>query len=221
MAHSHPRCPPVQEEDDDKDETYGESKKKAGGGRKKKSAKVSVTSAGKKKLPPTAQMLSELRAAEIDVEKKIAKEKEHLDKLENTLKTEPPVVASVLKEMRDKIVPKGMGAKAGIQAINKFIGALEVSVSGMPLDLCTRTTQNPSHFVHFSHSLCRCGQSTRSPRWCWRKPRRRWRCARRRTSPPRQRRRRRRASCLALWGRPTGNAVLTISMIVKVPFRVS
>jgi len=130
-----PRCPSVQEEEeDDKDETYGESKKKAGGGRKKKSAKVSVTSSGKKKLPPVAQMLSELRAAEIDVEKKIAKEKEHLDKLENTLKTEPPVVANVLKEMRDKIVPKGMGAKAGIQAINKFIGALEVSVSCIPLD---------------------------------------------------------------------------------------
>ena len=107
---------------------------KAGGGRKKKSAKVSVNSAGKKKLPPVAQMLSELRAAEIDVEKKIANEKEHLDKLENTLKTEPPVVANVLKEMRDKIVPKGMGAKAGIQAINKFIGALEVSVSCTPLD---------------------------------------------------------------------------------------
>ena len=146
-----PICPPVQEEeDDDKDETYGESKKKAGGGRKKKSAKVSVTSAGKKKLPPVAQMLSELRAAEIDVEKKIAKEKEHLDKLENTLKTEPPVVASVLKEMRDKIVPKGMGAKAGIQAINKFIGALEVSVSCIPLDPIALRCIPPSHFVHFS-----------------------------------------------------------------------
>ena len=122
----------MQEEEDDKDETYSDSKKKAGGGRKKKSAKVSVNSAGKKKLPPVAQMLSELRAAEIDVEKKIAKEKEHLSKLETTLKTEPPVVAHVLKEMRDKIVPKGMPAKEGIETINKFIGALEVSVSGMP-----------------------------------------------------------------------------------------
>ena len=147
IAHSHPRCPPVQEEDDDKDETYGESKKK---GRKKKTAKVSVTSAGKKKLPPTAQMLSELRAAEIDVEKKIAKEKEHLDKLENTLKTEPPVVDRVLKEMRDKIVPKGMGAKKGILAINKFIGALEVSVSCTPLDPIALRCIPPSHFVHFS-----------------------------------------------------------------------
>ena len=114
-------------------------KASGGGGRKKKSAKVSVSVSGKKKLPPVAQMLSDLRASEIDVEKKLAKERELLQKLENMLATENPLVAAKLKEIRS-IVPKGIGAKAGIEAINKFIGALEVSATST----LTHTPLHPS-----------------------------------------------------------------------------
>lgn len=120
-----------EEEEDEEDETYEDEKKSkkkkaTTTKRSKKTHKVSVTSAGKKPVPPLVKMLEDYRRAEIDVEKKKAKEKDNHNKLNTLLANEPIVVKNVLKQMREHVVPKGMGAKAGIEAINKFIGALEV-----------------------------------------------------------------------------------------------
>ena len=129
-----------EDEEDDDDEEYGgaagaRKRKPATEGRggspagEKRTKVVSGTvSSGRRGKEPEdiyTKLLKEKRAAELKVSAQEAHSARALADL-NELCEKDANVAKVLKAMRDQIVPKSMGAKEGIDAINSIIVALQV-----------------------------------------------------------------------------------------------